>query len=434
VIAGLHGSRAHFSRIFPFAAAAAQAGMEESRDPWLEPHALARARLAVLDEMDPDHRTPQGRARAARLGPYFGFAGPPASSADPRHARLYVSTLEGMARCPWRLFLMRLLRLQPVPDALGALPDLDPPLLGITVHAVLEEVVREALTAMPGTMSDASLSGALPLPRPGEEVQGRILSSAARRAIRQAGIGLEGLVRVLESRARPFLQVAWETDWPQGQPPPLVMAAEIRGEVMVEDQGGASRSILFMADRVDRAGDGLRLTDYKTGRAIHEGVLEKTRRDHFLKAVERGERLQAVAYVLGAGIRPAEGRYVFLKPEVPQAARVFAVGPDADFAEAFRRAVGTLLAALDGGVFFPRLVGPDGQKEPRVCERCEVNQACLRGDSGARRRLISALDRIQDAASRGRGLAHAEAALLGVWSLGAGSRRARIHEQGEGPP
>ena len=32
---------------------------------------------AVLDEMDPDLRDPEGRAARARLGPYFGFIGRP---------------------------------------------------------------------------------------------------------------------------------------------------------------------------------------------------------------------------------------------------------------------------------------------------------------------------------------------------------------------
>jgi len=39
------------------------------------------------------------------------------------------------------------------------------------------------------------------------------------------------------------------------------------------------------------------------------------------------------------------------------------------------------------GTFFPRLVDPDADKEPRACDYCGVAEACLRGDSGVRGRL-----------------------------------------------
>ncbi|HLE85382.1 MAG TPA: PD-(D/E)XK nuclease family protein [Thermoanaerobaculia bacterium] len=94
--------------------------------------------------MDPDLSTPQGRAVRASLGPYFGFLGPPASG-DPRLGPLFVTALEGLSACPWQTFLRRLLRLEPTPDPLEALPSLDPLLVGSLVHAVLEEVVRQAL-------------------------------------------------------------------------------------------------------------------------------------------------------------------------------------------------------------------------------------------------------------------------------------------------
>jgi hypothetical protein len=432
VIAGLHGSRAHFSRILPVAVAEARAGVGGNEDPWLQPESLARTRVAVLEEMDPDRRTPEGRARAASLGPYFGFVGPLTSGADPRHADLYISTLEGMATCPWQVFLRRLLRIQSMPDPLEALPDVDPSLLGITVHAVLEGVVRLALPGMPRTLSDAMTGGSVPVPWPEDANLERILSVEADRIIREAGIGLHGLVRVLETRARPYLQVARQTDWPDGQSGPRTLAAEVRGELIVDDHGGRPRSIHFMADRVDRSEDRLRFTDYKTGRTIRNAVKEETRRKHFLTAVRKGERLQAIAYVLASGGEPAEGRYVFLKPDIPEACRIFSIGHDEDFLDAFRTVIKNLLSALDRGVFFPRLVEPEGREEPRACAFCEVTQACLRGDSGARNRLITGIQRIRESIVEGRTPTDAEAALLGVWFMGAKHSDA-LKEQEEEP-
>ncbi len=60
VLAGLHGSRSDLARVLPLATG---------------DRTLAAARLAVLGEVGPDLRTPEGRAARARLGPYFGFVG-----------------------------------------------------------------------------------------------------------------------------------------------------------------------------------------------------------------------------------------------------------------------------------------------------------------------------------------------------------------------
>ena len=110
----------------------------------LSPERLAAARLAVVEEMDPDLSAPEGRATRHRLGPYFGFVGKLAGGeeGEPRQRSLYVTQLENLAACPWQLFLVRLLRIEPTPDPLGALPSVDPVLLGNTVHGVLERIAR----------------------------------------------------------------------------------------------------------------------------------------------------------------------------------------------------------------------------------------------------------------------------------------------------
>ena len=55
---------------------------------------------------------------------------------------------------------------------------------------------------------------------------------------------------------------------------------------------------------------------------------------------------------------------------------------------------------------------PDLDVEPRACAHCDVKEACLRGDSGARRRLVR-FARDSDPATLG----PAERALLAIWNL-----------------
>src|SRR5439155_5989551 len=77
---------------------------------------LARARLAVLRELDPRD------ARRHELGPFLGAVGPPRGPADPRRAPPFVTHLESTATCPWRTFLSRFLGVEIPADARGVLP------------------------------------------------------------------------------------------------------------------------------------------------------------------------------------------------------------------------------------------------------------------------------------------------------------------------
>jgi RecB family exonuclease len=414
--------------------------------------------------MDPDLSTPEGRAVRAALGPYFGFLGPPAPG-DPRLGPLFVTALEDLSACPWQTFLRRLLRLEPTPDPLEALPSLDPLLVGSLVHAVLEEVVRQALPeGGPETLAEilggagGGLGGllgppldggaadrtapaesaepaekgepaAVPWPEPNELEA--IFHRQARRLLAEEGITLPGLARALVAAARPYVEAARDADWAEGPVPAL--AAEVEGSLEVTDAAGRPRTLRFRADRVDavpgRRNATFRLTDYKTGKPISTARKEATRREHFLRQVAAGRRLQAVAYALAAGARlpwqpDAVGRYLFLRPGVEPEHRELAAWSSAvPFAEAFEAAVRTGLAAWDGGAFFPRLVEPDKDEEPALCRFCEVREACLRGDSGARRRLAAWAEARRQptldgpAGPAGGALTAAETALLGVWRL-----------------
>jgi hypothetical protein len=413
VMAGLYAPRRWWGKVMALALREARAEQPSAYD--LPPERLALSRLAVLEEMDPDLRTPEGRAARFRLGPYFGFIGriPGGSEGEPRLRDLYVTQLENLAACPWQLFLVRLLRLEPTPDPLGALPGVDAVLLGNTVHATLDRISRP-----PGRekMRGASVSvrdlAPVPAAWPDERDVQRVLREEARRLLEEEGIFLPGLANALADRAYPLLETARDMDWSGGAVP--VLATEMEGELDVGDAPGSLRHVLFKADRVDRASGGLVVwTDYKTGKPISDARRPEARRRKFLDRVRRGTHLQAVAYLLGSD-GESMGRYLFLKPGLDDDQRELSVTTaDQDFVEAFAAASEAVLAAWEAGSFFPRLVELDGRKEPGRCGFCSVAEACLRHDSGSRQRLFDwTVETGLDA------LPPEQAALLRVWRLG----------------
>ena len=446
--------------------------------------ALAAARRRVLDEVDPDLRDEAGRARAASLGPYLGFLGALREGADdPRRGDPWITHVEGLAACPWQTFLRKVLRLEPTPDPLQALPGADPLLLGSVVHAVLERAAEAAGAVVRQPLAAALAAPPRPLRWPdGEELDGWLVA-AATEALREDGVPLPGLARALAERARPLVARARELalrdalrdaafggssglvggeegasgldggeggasglaggeegasgmDGGEGGASGLaggeggggggVLGAEVEGAVAVADGAGRERRLRFLADRVDAAAGGPRLTDYKTGKPLSTAKRPDTRRDHHLAEVAQGKRLQAVAYALAAAAAQAdrgapaaaEGRYLFLDPSIDEpAAAAFAAGSgDPAFAAAFATAVATLLDAWDAGAFFPRVVDPSGQSEPSRCAWCEVAEACVRGDSAARLRLHR-----WNAEHAGEASSAGERAHHGVWRLAAAS-------------
>jgi hypothetical protein len=420
VMAGLHAPRRWFGRVLPLA-------IEEGR--WdladfvgaqhdapsppsifdLAPARLAAARHAVLEEMDPDLRTAEGRAARSRLGPYFGFIGRlPGGEGEPRLRELYVTQLENLAACPWQLFLMRLLRVEPTPDPLGALPGVDAVLLGNVVHAALERIARPPEGPEPEMRLRARAPASICWPS--EEDLAGILLAESTRLLADEGIRLPGLAQALAKRVRPMLEVARDFDWDEGRV--AVLATEHEGELDVGEAPGHLHRVLYKADRVDLGGGGLMIwTDYKTGKPISQARTAETRRRHFLERVRSGSHLQAVAYLLGSE-GESIGRYLFLRPRLYDDMREVSVTTDdQEFIAAFAAASEAVLVAWEEGSFFPRLVKPDGREEPSRCSYCAVAEACLRGDSGARKRLSE-----WTAAASGAPGAEEEA-LLRVWRL-----------------
>lgn len=375
LLAGLREGRRAHAALLPVALA------EGTGAPEAEVEALAQARVRVLDEIDPLGAPARGP------GPYFGFVGDAREDADPRRRDPFVTTLERVATCPWQAFLLRVLRVAPTPDALDSLPALEARHVGSLVHHVLERVTRNAIGEGKPTLDDALRRSPVPVPWPEAAALDALLEEEARTLARQEGIALPGFAQALAARARARLDVARALDW-SGEPP-AVLGAEVAGACVIEDASGRERRVGFRADRVDAYGDCLRLTDYKTGRGISTAAGADTRRRHWVRAALDGRWLQAIAYACAAVDRPAEGRLLFCDPDQERdhaEARVDAT--DSVLGDAFRSAARRILEAWDRGAFFPRLVQPDKDTEPVACEYCEVSEACLRGDSGARRRLV----------------------------------------------
>jgi hypothetical protein len=365
---------------------------------------LAAARLAILREMEgkPPHAEPQ-------LGPYFGFVGPQRADNDPRSARLYVTTLERLSRCGWQTFLGRLLRLEAPPDADGALPGIDKRLLGSAVHRAIDVAFR-----VDGDPRAPVREGAARWPDDARLAE--ITDAAARAVLEEEGVPLRGLVRVLAQRALPFVLRARSLD--QAEPEPIeVVAVERERSIEVASAGGLARSLFFRADRIERVGGRERLTDFKTGNPVSKAKKENTRRKALLAAVACGKTLQPVAYARSA---PADGvgRLLYLRPDLDDSAAGFsAPRGDAELGAAFDGALEGLFGAWNAGGFLPRMLEADLESEPEACGYCDVAQACLRGDSGSRRRLAAWL--AADEADRSAPLGGAERSLLELFRLGA---------------
>ncbi|MFP8875585.1 MAG: PD-(D/E)XK nuclease family protein, partial [Myxococcota bacterium] len=370
LLAGVHGGLAAQGPALAVALA------EEAGGTSADASAQAAARLAVAAEYD------RYGEEGAELGPYFGFVGARAEPAVDGSEAPSVTFVEQMARCPWSAFLQRVLRVRPPRDAMAALPSRggDSWLLGNVVHRALEVLVREAL---PGASADLEGAGT-PVPRPGLPRVEEALLAAARHELRDAAIPIPGYARVLARAGLPMVTEAFEVDWSEDGSP-HVLGVEVAARVEILDAAGTPRALRFRADRVDRVAGALRLSDYKTGRSKVGGKKEDTRRKKFLDFIANGALLQGAVY---ANLSPgAEGRYLYLDATKQGDAASLALTADPEVQGALGEALAAVLDARDAGAYVPRLLDIKADKEPRNCERCEVKQACLRGDSSATGRI-----------------------------------------------
>ncbi|HVH05763.1 MAG TPA: PD-(D/E)XK nuclease family protein [Myxococcota bacterium] len=399
VVAGIAGDRARLERLLAVSLAGGK--------PDAAATARARARVAAVRELD------EAGHRGLDLGPYFGFVGATLDPADPRRGPLWVTALEGGAYCGWQTFLRRVLRIEPVPDARDVLPRVDRRLLGQVLHSALEEMARAGGLPVRVSLEEALAEGARDLPWPEPAELDAIALRAAEAVAREEGIALAGFARVLGRRVLPYLERVRVLDWPEGM---------LRGAIGMELEGrialAGGRSLSFRADRVDRLGGALRLTDYKTGKTFTDAGNLPQRQAMLAKQVALGTLLQGVAYARVEGAaEPALGRYLFVRPDLDAKAAEITVDAAAEPARArFDAAARALADAYERGSFGPRLLDANLADERKLCDLCELSAACVQGESGARRRLLRWIEaRSADAAPSGDA---AGDALLAVMRLG----------------
>ncbi len=399
VLAGLRAGGS--ARVEPLLALALQEADIERPGP------IARAHALVLEAHE------RGPFEPRALGPWLGFLGgqaPELVRPDPRRELPAITRIEALARCPWQAVLTRFLRLDEGFEALDGAGRVDPRAVGMLVHGFLE---RLALDHM-GSPRAQELAGVLarapvrvPWPEPAE-LEER-LERAAREVFRNRPAPA-GLVRWLSERARPHLERARAILEDEAQHGGGVLGVEVDGAARLPGEDGTTHEVTFRADRVERLGEQLVLTDFKTGKPLSRSQLLR-------EALPRGTHLQSLVYALAAREleSDARGRYLFLD------ARGASADPSVGFGEteaaraALERVLRSVRDAWLAGAFFPRLVDAEKEQEPDACRLCSVSQACLRGDSGARRALVSWTGESLDTTE-------AVVAMRALWQLARGAR------------
>lgn len=322
---------------------------------------FARYRLAVLEEQDP----PLDRLE---WGPYLGFLGAPPDGRQ----RFAVTLLEGLGRCPWQTFLTSLLRLRRVADEEGRVAELENRALGTTVHAALASLLGQGGEEGVPAPSDAQLREAA-------------REAAARVAAAEGVPALAGELAAVWVESQ--LRVARELLWGEGAV--TVLGVEQEGVLRLEGFG-QPWEVEFKADLVEATPQGERRTDFKTGRNPFAQGGEETRLRNYLTKVAQGENLQAAVYAAYGGM----GRFLFLDPlQPPERARELTVRGD-QVQLPLQAALAVLVPLWQAGAMFPRVESAADGREPWSCSSCEVREACWRGDSGVRRRLVQLARRV----------------------------------------
>lgn len=388
--AALHGIRSDFQELLPVALQAVQHALGDDENV----SALAAARFSVLEEMDLDLSSAQGRTRQSQVGPYFGFLGK-LGDEDPRNNPLYVTSLERLASCPWRSLLESTLRVAPPPDALAEIPAVDALLLGSMVHEVLEEIAQRGLpvsdsdsTGEARRLKDLLEAEAVPIPWPSTKVLEKILIGVVRKAALQLGVPeWEGL---LLRRLQPIVERAKELDWEGGSKSVSCLGVEVQDDIVFRGSDDRELLLFFRADRVDRPleGSALCLVDYKSGKSFFKNSTDKGRRSELLKAVASGTKLQAIVYALSGEGRT--GVYQFLRPDGLVEDACFSVQADEEIEHALQSSVTVLWNGIRKGVYPPRLLDGKGVGASH-CNHCSVSEACVKGDSSFRQRLLDVL-------------------------------------------
>jgi superfamily I DNA/RNA helicase len=300
VLVGVGGRRRDFARVLELALA-----------PRADAAALAAARVAALDEIDPDLRSPEGRTRARMPGAYQGLVG---SLRDEGEARsgLHITRLEGVASCGWRVFLERLLGIEPTPDPAAELPAITPLLLGDLVHAALRADRPRGGSDRPRELAGALAAPPVAVAWPAPERLDEMLSAERHGSSATRASACPGSTCSPCCAAVPRGWWSASVDRRCGRRRGARRRGARRADLRDGEEGWR---VGFRADRVDREPSGSsgppdRLQDREAAVRLQAG--RETRRAHLLDDIATGRRLQAVAYALGSpGPR---GRYLFLGP------------------------------------------------------------------------------------------------------------------------
>ena len=306
--------------------------------------------------------------------PYDGFVGNRPDLAPGASRPTSPTALQDWAKCPFRYFLSRVLRLRaiPRPEATESLSSLD---RGGLMHAILEEFVRDspapATPASPWTLDDAGRMA---------EIVDRHCNDAEARGITGRAVIWELERRHLFEDALHFLEVDQAVRTDHGvlpAPDGLERAFGVDGEPAVDVEVAGGRTVTFRGriDRVDRSPDGRDVVvyDYKTGRS---------RPDLGDDPVGAGRYLQLPVYALAAKDRERAERATAFYWYIGDHGDTPFVGVDLDEAhERFVEVVGTIAAGIEGGCFTAvpgeRTYNPRAQRETfESCAFCDFDRLC----------------------------------------------------------
>ncbi|HEY7249991.1 MAG TPA: PD-(D/E)XK nuclease family protein [Methylomirabilota bacterium] len=301
---------------------------------------------------------------------YDGFVPEAGPLLDPRRPGAVVSptSLEELAKCPFRYFLQRGLGLDPIDDAEPD-PDvwLDPMTRGSILHALFATIMREIRdrkeTPSPALhgerlrdLGEQALAAHRALvPPPSDSVYER----EARELQADLALFLAFEAQDAQRRALGF-EVAFGGD-PEGEP------LGRRDPVTIDLGNGLRFRLRGRIDRIDRLADGsYEIVDYKTGSAFLPGGLEAT--------FAGGRQLQHALYALAAVelLRETEpqaravGSYYFPTGRGGQERQVRAASSGEQVAAVLR----DLFDLLAAGAFVHT---PDGGED---CRFCEFGRAC----------------------------------------------------------
>jgi superfamily I DNA/RNA helicase len=381
---------------------------------------LSLGRRQVLEEFDPDYRSQSGGKVARSLGPYLGLLGRPALPLD----RLFVTRLESFAKCPWQTLLNYGLRLERMQDPLAELPATDAALIGTVVHKALELLVGADVPA------GEPYSAPITVGRPSGAQVNQCLAQAAQHIAEKEELRLAGLIEALIGQAKPLLETLVKLEWPEADSSLQVVGCEMKGSATIPLADG-DQVVYFKADRVDQVDQTRIYTDYKTSKPFNSAAKEKTRKSNFLKGLKRGKLLQAAAYAFSA--KDASGRYHYARLEEGKKIETASYAwssDDLESKEAFHQVSATLLAGLEMGAAFPRMAeADDATKASEACKYCELADACLRQDSGTRRRMTNAINDLAEQRSENQGLEALPNNVLEQWYLGAKSIPWAVEEE-----